>query len=87
MNCSVWGVKRGLGGGGGGQVGRMGCKLVRLPVLPKQNCNPEAETSALFLPRVYKAAASQVIDWDTFVSFELPQTSNTGIDTGAYKYK
>ena len=60
MNCSVWGAKRGLGGGGGGQLGRMGCKLVLLPVLPKQNCYPKAETSALFLPRVYKAAASQV---------------------------
>ena len=35
-------------GGGGGQLGRMGCKLVLLPVLPKQNCYPEAEASALF---------------------------------------
>ena len=91
MNCSVWGAKRGWEGGGGRkegeQLGRMGCRLVLLPALPKQNCYPKAETSALFLPRVYKAAASQVIDWDTFVSFELPQTSNTGIDTGAYKYK
>ena len=60
MNCSVWGAKRGLGGGGGGPLGRMGCKLVLLPVLPKQNCYPKAETSALFLLRVYKAAASQV---------------------------
>ena len=48
------------GGGGGGQLGGMGCKLVLLLVLPKQNCYPKAETSALFLPRVYKAAASQV---------------------------
>ena len=38
----------GWGGGGGGQLGRMGCKLVLLSVLPKQNCYPEAETSALF---------------------------------------
>ena len=62
MNCSVWGAKRGWGGGGKGgeQLGRMGCKLVLLPALPKQNCYPKAETSALFLPRVYKAAASQV---------------------------
>ena len=57
------GGEEGMGGGGGKegeQLGRMGCKLVLLPALPKQNCYPKAETSALFLPHVYKAAASQV---------------------------
>ena len=52
----------GVSGGGGGWrgLGRMGCKLVLPPVLPKQNCYPKAETSALFLPRVYQTAALQV---------------------------
>ena len=45
---------------GGGRLGSLGCKLVLPPVLPKQNCYPKAETSALLLPRVYKAAALQV---------------------------
>ena len=41
-------------------MGRMGCKLVLPPVLAKQNCYRKTETSALFLPHVYKAAALQV---------------------------
>ena len=43
-----------------GGLGRMGSKLVLPPVLPEQNCYRKTETSALFLPRVYKAAALQV---------------------------
>ena len=63
----MFGVSRpGGGDGGGGALGRMGCKLVLRPVLPKQNCYPKAETSALFLPRVYKAAALLILSYYLF---------------------